>query len=190
MGMNSPLPLNINLFDHPRKRRTEMNHSDLNEKTDLNELQKARMFWIMDNLTYARDLAQAVVKLGKPVELDKFAHSIYSEIEAGGYTFLAREDDTDWNSISKTWNISLSLFVLPEQCGEFWRRADNLLVNMVFANGMLDETADRVFIPGAWQEAAETIFTRLQDHEKAEAAIAQETERQRLLKQLQIGKRI
>jgi hypothetical protein len=167
-----------------------MNHSDLNEKTDLNELQKARVRWIMDNLTYARDLAQAVVKLGQPVELDKFAHSFYLEIETYGYTFLARQDAVDWDPYSNAWNMRLSLFVLPAGREEFWKKADGLLVNMVFVNGLFDDTTDRVFIPGIWQTAAETIFTQLQDHEKAETATAQETERQRLLKQLQVGKEI
>jgi len=165
-----------------------MNHSDLTPAATLEQLHRVRLGWIIDNSPYARDLAQAVIKLGNPVELDKFAHSIYFTIETYGYTFLARREAVDWDPYSNSWNMRLSLFVMPAGAGEFWQRAGDLLVNMVFTNNILDDTADRVFIPGAWQDIAETIFTQHQDNEKAEAATAQETERQRLLKQLQVGK--
>lgn len=153
----------------------------------LEELQRIRNGWLQYGDAFGLELANTVILIGNRFIIDSMCPNvIFSHVDAGAYMLLARRKHTDFNPYLKDFNLQTTLFVLrtDERERQLFQLMDSCFINMVWLNGKLVDSPDRVFIPGRWLDEAGIVIEKAKAWNLKQERTAQESQRQELLKLL------
>jgi hypothetical protein len=142
------------------------------------ELEAQRLAWIQEYKAFLAELAEAVIRLGKPVEI---SHRSYMFIQKNELLFYARESSETYDPGAQQFKTFRSILVMA---GLNYIANFRWFVDSRYHTQVLK---DQICVPGDWMKYAQAIINEAEALKLAEKPVKDEAYRSQLLVKLLNG---